>query len=307
MIVIISPAKAMRLDEPARAAARAAPRFAALADVLASQLAKASTAGLARMMDLSPALAALNAGRYGGWAAQPAVAAAHAMDGPAFKALSARTLSDPASADERVRILSGLYGLLRPSDTIKPYRLEMGSSLRVPGVPAGLAGGAASLYEYWGPTIAAALEDDLADAEKAAGAAPGTGVLVNAASQEYWKAVGGHLRPGTRVVTAVFPGPAVHAKAARGALARFVAEGGLSVVGQLKGFEGGAGEWRFDEGSSSGDRLVFVRGAPKKRRGAASEAPAPAKAKARAGAATAAAAAAPPAKAAPAAKRTRRK
>ena len=301
MIVVISPAKAMRLDEPARAAARAAPRFAALADALAAQLAAASAAGLAKMMDLSPALASLNAGRYGAWASQPTVAAGWAMDGPAYKALAARTLASPELADERVRILSGLYGLLRPTDRIRPYRLEMGSRLGVAGVPADLAGGAASLYEHWGPKIAAALEEDLRAAEVGAGLADGDGVIVNAASAEYWKAVGCHLAPATRVVTAVFPGPAVHAKTARGALARFVAEGRVTRVEGLKAFEGGAGEWSYDEGASSEDRLVFVRGAPKT---GAPAAKAPAKAPA---AKAKAAAKAPAVTAAPAAKRTRKK
>lgn len=277
MIVIISPAKAMRLDEPARAAARAAPRFAAAADALAAQLAAVPAAGLARMMDLSPALAALNAERYRSWASEPAVAAGLAMDGPAFKALSARTLADPAAGDAHVRILSGLYGLLRPSDAIRPYRLEMGSRLRVSGVPGSVAGGAASLYEHWGPRIAAALEEDLAAAEAAAGKKAGTGVLVNAASAEYWKAVAGHLKPGTRVVTAAFPGPAVHAKAARGGLARFVAEGRVTEVEGLKAFTGGAGEWSYDGRASEEDRLVFVRGKPGGGAAAAGKAP-PAKA-----------------------------
>ena len=278
MIVIISPAKAMRLDEPARAAVKGSPRFAAVADALAHQFASVSAGSLAKVMDLSPALASLNVERFKSWAGTPTVAAAHAMDGPAFKALSARTLPDLAAADEHVRILSGLYGLLRPSDAIRPYRLEMGSRLRVADVPADLAGGAASLYEHWGPRIAAALEEDLRAAETAAGKKAGTGVLVNAASGEYWKAVAGHLSPGTRVVTAVFPGPAVHAKTARGAIARFVAEGKLTEVEGLKEFEGGAGEWSFDERASEGDRLVFVRGAPKAGKAKAAAKAAPAKA-----------------------------
>jgi uncharacterized protein len=268
MLVVISPAKAMRLDESARAAVKAAPRFASVADALAASLASVPAAGLAKMMDLSPSLASLNAERYGSWAAQPTVAAAWAMDGPAFKALDARSLA-PGAADRTVRVLSGLYGLLRPTDAIKPYRLEMGSALRAPGTraPADLAGGCASLYDFWGARVAHGLEADLAAAEKDAGVTPGSGVIVNAASQEYWKAVAGHFKPGTRVVTAVFPGPAVHAKAARGALARFAAELGsgskAAGVEGLKGFTGSAGEWSYDAGASDGDRLVFVRGAAK--------------------------------------------
>lgn len=264
MLVVISPAKAMRLDESARKAVRAAPRFASVADALAASLARVPASGLACMMDLSASLASLNAERYSTWADQPTVAAGWAMDGPAFKALDARSLPDPGAADARIRILSGLYGLLRPGDAIKPYRLEMGSALRAPGSRAlsDLAGGAGTLYEFWGSRIAAGLEADLAAAEAAAGLTPGAGVIVNAASQEYWKAVAGHFMPTTRVVTAVFPGPAVHAKAARGALARFAAElgGKDACVEGLKGFTGLAGEWSFDAGASAEDKLVFVRG-----------------------------------------------
>ena len=184
-----------------------------------------------------------------------------------------------AGADARVRCLSGLYGLLRPTDAIQPYRLCMGTKL------AGAAPEAPrDLYAFWGERVAQALDADLdAQLEQAAAASAAAKkeekkkgekkkgeasqrVVVNAASQEYWKVVEGKLREDTRVVSVSFPGaPAVYAKQARGAVARFVAERGLSGPDGLRDFCGGGceGSWSFDAGASSDDNFVFRRSAGK--------------------------------------------
>lgn len=258
MLVCLSPAKTLTLDAAAASAAAGAPRFAAAADALAATLGKLPRAKLATVLDVSPSLAALNADRYAAWgpaASNPRYAAGWAYDGPAMKslALRAQPASVVASADARVRIISGLYGLLKPTDAIQPYRLCFSCKL------AG-AGGVDSLYSHWGDRIAQALDEDLDGAE---GKGQGR-VVVNAASGEYWKAVANKLRPTTRVVTCIFPGPAVHAKAARGAMARFIAEEALDAPDRLKEFCGLAGEWAFDAGASDGDTLVFKRGAASK-------------------------------------------
>lgn len=255
MLICLSPAKTLTLDAAAASAAGAAPRFAAAADALAAALGKLPRAKLATVLDVSPALAALNADRFAAWGpapSNPRYAAGWAYDGPAMKALALRSQppSIVSSADARVRIISGLYGLLKPTDAIQPYRLCFSCKL------AG-AGGVDSLYAHWGDRIAKALDKEL-DAARCEGKRR---VVVNAASAEYWKAVAGRLRPDTRVVTCVFPGPAVHAKAARGAVARFVAEGGVDEPERLKAFAGLAGEWAFDAGASDGDTFVFKRGA----------------------------------------------
>ena len=278
MLVVLSPAKAMLVDDAAAAAVRRTPRFAAVADSLAASLRALQPAALGKWLEISPALAALNAERYKTWATQPVVAAGVAMDGPAYKALALRGDAGVAgAADERVRILSGLYGLLRPLDGIRPYRLEMGTAK----LGAHLDGVAeSSLYEFWGRRIADSL---LQDARERAAATGQPAVIVNAASAEYWKSVGPHLAGSdVRVVTATFPGPAVHAKAARGAIARHAAANRLDAPDGLKAFTGVAGEWAYDAGASSDANFVFRRGPPApapRRGGGASKAAAPKQAK----------------------------
>ena len=265
MLVVLSPAKTLTIDAIPTNAAKATPRFAAQADALvASALAKLSPAALAKLCEVSPALGQLNHARFQAWNSpeNPRAAAALAFDGPAFKALGARAMGPGplAKADERVRCLSGLYGLLRPTDAIQPYRLCMGTKLGAP---------TKDLYSFWGRKVAQALDADLDDEEvRASGSSGGSGsrVVVNAASQEYWKVVEGKLREGTRVVSVSFPGaPAVYAKQARGAVARFVAERGLESPEGLKDFSGGGceGSWSFDAAASSEDNFVFRRSAGK--------------------------------------------
>ena len=245
MIVVLSPAKTFTLDAAARGAASGSPRFAAAADALAAQLAKLPPSKLASLLGISAPLAALNAQRYISWGPKTQrVAAGLGMDGPAYISLGLRKSSDAqkASAAARVRILSGLYGVLTPFDAIEPYRLEMGTKLAgLPGAPA------PTLYAHWGAQLAAALEEDAG------------GVIVNAASQEYWAAVAGKFKPSTRIIECKFPGPAVYAKAARGAIARFIADRELDTPDALREFTGLEGEWAFDEGASAGDTYVFKR------------------------------------------------
>ena len=244
MIVVLSPAKTFTVDQAACSAASCTPRFAAAADALAAKLAKLTPSKLAALLSISAPLAALNAHRYSNWGHTPCVAAGLGMDGPAYRNLQLRSATDTqkASAAARVRILSGLYGVLTPLDAIQPYRLEMGTKLEgLPGAPA------PTLYAHWGTQLAAALEEDAG------------GVIVNAASQEYWAAVAGKFKPSTRIIECKFPGPAVYAKAARGAIARFIVDRELDTPDALREFTGPEDEWVFDEGASSGDTYVFKR------------------------------------------------
>lgn len=189
-----------------------------------------------------------------------------------------------SSADSSVRCLSGLYGLLRPTDAIQPYRLCMGTKLGAPE--------AKDLYSFWGERVAQALDADLDEQQEASknGGKKNESsqrVVVNAASQEYWKVVEGKLRKETRVVQVSFPGaPAVYAKQARGAVARFVAERRLESPEGLRDFCGGGceGSWSFDAGASSEDNYVFRRSAGKVGGAAAAPKKAAVAAKAKAGA-----------------------
>ena len=246
MLTLLSPAK--RLDETPRASSTD-PAFpddtAALLDVLRTKTAD----DLGALMRLSPKLAALNAERYRDWDAAQPLPAIRAFAGDTYMGLDAATLDADALrwAEGRLRILSGLYGLLRPTDAIRPYRLEMGTRLAT-------ARGR-DLYAFWGERIARAVERD---AEAA-----GTGTVLNCASVEYARAALPHLR--LPVVTPVFleerpDGPKVvafAAKRARGAMARFVMEERLEDPSDLRGFAAGGYAWR-PEGSTA-DAPVFLR------------------------------------------------
>jgi cytoplasmic iron level regulating protein YaaA (DUF328/UPF0246 family) len=254
MLVVISPAK--RLDwSDAPVAATTEPDFLTDAAYLARTARKLSERDLSEMMDISPALAKLNRERFQAFAPTPDAAltrpAAMAFAGDTYAGLEARSLSSDALrwAEARLRILSGLYGLLRPQDAIQPYRLEMGSRL------ANRRG--ASLYDYWGDRIAKALN--------AAADAAETDVLVNCASQEYFGAVAPKALK-LRVVTPVFMeerangAPKIvsfYAKKARGAMARFIMEHRLTDPDDLRNFD--TGGYRFDASLSDGDKLVFLR------------------------------------------------
>ena len=253
MRFVLSPAKTLDLGALPKALAQGGaratePAAAGRAAELAAELRGFSRGRLKALMGLSDNLAALNWERYQNFDRAEAKPAALAFAGPAYRGLRAGDLAptELAYLQEHLCILCGLYGVLRPLDAIKPYRLEMGTKLA--------AGGHPDLYSFWGGQIA----------ELCARGEP-TGVLVNAASQEYWKSVDVAALPrGWRVLTVAFPGPAVHAKEARGAICRFAAVRGVTDVEDLKDFTGTSGEWAFDSGSSSDEKFVFKKapGAP---------------------------------------------
>jgi len=253
MLVVISPAK--RLDmSPYDGPAPTEPAFQDDAVELAGVARDLSVGELQKLMGLSDKLAKLNAERFAEFTADPAPEAtrpaAFLFDGDTYAGLEARTLDEDALrwAQDHLRILSGLYGLLRPLDAIQPYRLEMGSKL------ANARG--KTLYEYWG--------DRLAKALNAAAEAAGSDVLVNCASNEYFGAVD-EAALNLRVITPVFMeergGQAkivsFYAKKARGAMARFICENRLTDPEALKAFD--TGGYRFSGEMSEGDRMVFLR------------------------------------------------
>jgi cytoplasmic iron level regulating protein YaaA (DUF328/UPF0246 family) len=255
MLVVISPAK--RLDmSPYDGPAHSAPDFQADAVELAGVARDLTVGELQKLMSLSDKLARLNADRFADFQADPSPAAtkpaAFLFDGDTYSGLEAPTLDEDALrwAQDHLRILSGLYGLLRPLDAIQPYRLEMGSKL------ANARG--KSLYDYWGDRLAKALNE--------AGEAAASEVLVNCASGEYFGAVDQKALK-LRVITPVFMeernGTAkivsFYAKKARGAMARFICENRLTDPEALKAFD--TGGYRFSADMSEGARLVFRRAA----------------------------------------------
>lgn len=251
MLALLSPAKTLDFDAAPPPAAMSAPRFVDEAETLAQAAAKLSKPKLAELMHISDKLAALNASRFREFPDAPERPALFAFAGDVYAGFEVRTLDEEALpfAQDHVRILSGLYGLLRPLDAIRPYRLEMGTRWA--------PGRAKDLYGFWGPRIAEALVDDLAAQDDA--------VLVNLASQEYWKAAAAHLPTDVRVIEIDFrePGPkglrfnTFAAKRARGTMARYLVEHRLSDPEALKGFD--CDGYRFDAEGSEGDRWRFTR------------------------------------------------
>ena len=154
-----------------------APRFADDAVKLAKAAAKLSPRALGKLMHISPTLAQLNAARFRAFAPEPEDArpALYTFDGDVYAGLAGPKLDDAAVAfaQAHIRILSGLYGVLRPLDLMQPYRLEMGTKLKT--------ARRADLYAYWGKRLGAALAEELADHSDR--------TLINLASKEYFDAV----------------------------------------------------------------------------------------------------------------------
>src|SRR6056297_3452641 len=249
MLVVVSPAKKMNMD-PVEGATATQPAFQAQADELATVAQGLSVDDLQKLMKISENLVKLNRDRFNDFGEMEEKPAALAFAGDTYQGLEAASLDadEMAWAQDHFRILSGLYGVLRPLDAIQPYRLEMGSRLKTDK--------GKTLYDYWGDKIAKALKAQ-ADEVK-------TDTLINCASQEYFGAVDlGAL--GLRVVTPVFMedkpgGPKIvsfYAKKARGAMARFIIQHRLTDPEALCDFD--TGGYRYVAAMSSPDKPVFVR------------------------------------------------
>lgn len=268
-ILLLSPAKTLNETPCPSSVPKTEPRMASHTKALVATCAKLTAAQIKSLMSVSADIAALNHDRFQNFESAPAKQCAYAFDGPAYRALRIESMTEPQVqfAQKHIRILSGLNGLLRPLDAIKPYRLEMGTKL--------VTNRGANLYEFWGDAICDAVAEDVR------ALAPTDGrFVVNVASQEYFKSVAEKslLARGVTVVTCAFPGPAVHAKAARGAMCRYVVLNEVTDVEGLKGFAGNDGEWSFasehvPDGSGLSVTLTFHRtnaGDAKKKKGAAS-------------------------------------
>jgi cytoplasmic iron level regulating protein YaaA (DUF328/UPF0246 family) len=249
MLVVISPAKKLNM-QPSPTFEPTQPVFGQEADELARVMQKLSLDELQSLMGISASLAKLNANRFASFGAQDKKSAALAFAGDTYKGLEAATMEpeDMEWAQNHLRVLSGLYGLLRPLDAIEPYRLEMGSQLAT-------ARGK-SLYQYWGSKIADALNEQAA--------ATKSNLLVNCASKEYFDAVDlATLK--LPVVTPVFLESlnnkakiiSFYAKKARGAMARFIVQNRLKESAELQKFN--AGGYLYQPDQSDADKMVFMR------------------------------------------------
>jgi cytoplasmic iron level regulating protein YaaA (DUF328/UPF0246 family) len=254
MLFLISPAKSLDYETPLKVASHSKPLFVRESAELIELLKQKTPQQIATLMKLSDALAGLNVARYQAWSsrftAKNSRQAVLAFDGDVYGGLAAKTLGETQLdwAQQHVCILSGLYGVLRPLDWMQPYRLEMGTSLP--------NAGGANLYRFWGSKISGYLNQ-----RAAADTSP---VVVNLASEEYFKAVDRKtLKP--RVVSCVFEEwkggkykiISFNAKRARGLMVRYAIDKKIATVKKLEAFD--AEGYAFAAAASDPERLVFRR------------------------------------------------
>jgi len=257
MITLLSPAKTLDFESPAATKRSEDLIFADKAEYLAKKLAKFKPAKLRKMMDISEDLANLNTERYAKWALpvdeHGGKQAMYAFKGDVYQGLDAEQFSDMevAFAQDHIRILSGLYGVLRPLDLMLPYRLEMGTSWQI--TPE-----TKSLYAFWKKDVTARISEDLK--------ASGSEVVLNLASQEYAKVVD-FKALGVDVIAPEFREErgdkfqmiSFFAKKARGLMAAYVVKNQVKKPEQLKNFnlEGYAFNERLSE--ISANKWVYTR------------------------------------------------
>lgn len=254
MFFVLSPAKNLNEKDPAPVSEFTQPDLLAESDILMQQLRELAPQQIAELMHVSDKIALLNAQRNAEWntpfTPENAKQAVFMFNGDVYEGMDANTLNTDQIQylQGRVRLLSGLYGLLRPLDLIQPYRLEMGTAF------ANLRG--KNLYEFWGDIITNLLNDTLAQA--------GSNTLVNLASQEYFKSVNTKtLR--ARLITPIFKDEkngkykiiSFYAKRTRGLMVRYAAEHNITDPEMLKNFnyEG----YAFNDAASNESEWVFMR------------------------------------------------
>jgi hypothetical protein len=254
MLIVLSPAKSLDYKTPVKIKTPTLPEFVSESAKLIADLKKLAPQDLSKLMGLSDQLAVLNVGRYRDWSkkfteanSKPAI---YAFDGDVYDGFDVKTLDSKtvAFAQEHIRILSGLYGALRPLDLMQAYRLEMGTSFK--------NARGKDLYAFWGSRVTDSLKKVLEKDKKPA--------LLNLASEEYFKV----LQPkdlGCPVISPVFQDGkdgkykiiSFYAKRARGLMARYVVENRISDPADLKGFN--LDGYRYYAAESKPDKPVFRR------------------------------------------------
>ncbi|QUM78139.1 peroxide stress protein YaaA [Moritella sp. 24] len=254
MLIVVSPAKTLDFETPPTTEQYSQADLTVHSAELIDVCRQLTPMDLSSLMKISDKLAGLNAARFTEWTAdftpENAKQAVFAFKGDVYTGLDAESFSetDMAFAQQHFRILSGLYGLLRPLDLIKAYRLEMGTKLT--------NGRGTNLYQFWGDIVTDKVNDTLA--------AQGDKVLINLASNEYFKAVQKKRLKG-QVITPVFKDCkagkykiiSFYAKKARGLMARYIIDNQLKDVAELKAFD--TDGYYYCEAESTDIELVFKR------------------------------------------------
>jgi len=254
MLIVLSPAKSLDYETPANTDVYSQPDFIAHASALIDELRKLSPAQVGSLMQISDPLASLNVDRYAAWSPKftlkNAKQAMLAFNGDVYAGLHAVSLNAKQLdyAQSHIRILSGLYGMLRPLDLMQPYRLEMGTKLAT--------SRGNHLYAFWGDIVSKALNQIMANHEKPC--------LINLASEEYFKVVQPSLLAG-KVITPVFEDwkngkykvISFYAKRARGLMARYAATKNIEDPNKLKAFDSEG--YVFKENLSTELTWIFQR------------------------------------------------
>lgn len=253
MLTVISPAKTLDFDTPSHTKKHTQPRFLAQSEQLIEQLKKLSSQEIASLMSISDKLAGLNMARFQQWQTpfteDNAKQAILAFKGDVYTGLDAETLDEKGLdfAQQHLRVLSGLYGVLRPLDLMQPYRLEMGTSFQ--------NDAGRDLYTFWGDQLQKSLEAEPALED---------GILINLASNEYFKAVNAKKLKAT-IITPVFKDwkngqykmISFYAKKARGLMSRYIIDHQIDSPEKLKQFDSEG--YRFSAEMSQKNDWVFIR------------------------------------------------
>lgn len=252
MKLVISPAKSLNYEIELPTGFSSESCFLSEAKQLNELLKKKSAKALSELMHISPKLGALNYERNQNWSlpfsSENARQAIYAFNGDVYRGLDAYSISEEKldTLQHTVRIISGLYGVLKPLDLIQPYRLEMGTKFPV--------GKNKNLYEFWQKKITTALNDEMQEDE----------LLVNLASQEYFKAIDVKALKAPLIhvdfkefKNGQFKTIAIFSKRARGLMTRHIVETNAKSIGDLKTFN--AERYAFDANLSTENKLVFTR------------------------------------------------
>ncbi|MDT0552385.1 peroxide stress protein YaaA [Urechidicola vernalis] len=252
MKIVISPAKSLSFEEKAPTSEFTQGVFLQQAERISKVLKKKSARVLSKLMKISPALGELNYERNQKWSLpfdlENAKQAVYAFKGDVYIGLDAETIDESKLPElqDKLRILSGQYGLLKPLDLMQPYRLEMGTKLKL--------GRKDNLYQFWGDSISNSLNEEMEEGE----------LFVNLASNEYFKAVKPKVLK-SKVITPVFKDYkngqlkmiGFFAKKARGMMVRYIIDNNIETIDGLKGFD--TEGYGFDANLSTETELVFTR------------------------------------------------
>ncbi len=250
MLILISPAKSLNLDSKNSLKNFTTPHFSSEATFLADQLKKLSAKDLEKLMDISPKLAELNHQRFQDFSPKfdfsNSKQALLAFDGDVYKPINSAEFSaeDFDFAQNSLRILSGFYGILKPLDLIQPYRLEMGTNLKV--------GDAKNLYQFWGDKVSKYLNSEPAEE------------IINLASEEYFQAID-QKKISAKIINVIFKEKkgdsykivGINAKKARGMMTRFIIKNRINKPAALRKFS--VENYSFSEKLSDENNFYFLK------------------------------------------------